>query len=75
MATKCNLTRNILIDYITIVAPILNTNLQSTFSNLFQNETLKFTICMCHPTFNCEEKVVAKVEPIIKVVISFFMHL
>jgi len=27
---------------------------------------------MCDPTFNCEEKVVAKVEPIIKVVIRYF---
>ncbi len=63
---------NGLIDSITIVAPIFNTNPQSPFSNLFRNETLKFTIYMCDPTFNCEEKVVAKVELIINKCIKVF---
>lgn len=56
---------------ITVVVPTLNTNPQSPISNLFQNITPKFAICIYDPTLSWGERVVAKVEPTVKVIVKY----
>ncbi len=71
MATKCELIVNGSIGSITVVAPTLDTNPHSPISNLFQTVTPKFAIHMHDPTLSQGEKVVAKVEPTVKVIVKY----
>jgi hypothetical protein len=71
MITKCKLIGNGEVGFIAIVDPILNTYPQSHLSNLFWKVTLKFAICMYHPTFNHGKKIVTKVEPTVKAIVRY----
>jgi hypothetical protein len=71
MTTKCKLIGNGLVGFIVAIDPILNTNPQTHFSNLFWKVTLKFQICMYHSTLSHGKKVVTKVESIVKAIVRY----
>lgn len=71
MTTKCKLTGNGSVGFIAAIDPILSTNPQSHFWNLFWKVTLKFAICMYHPTLSHAKKIVTKVESIVKAIVRY----
>jgi hypothetical protein len=72
VGTKHKLIENGSICSMKVVAPTFKTSSQSPFSNLFLKITPKLIIYMYDPTIKWREKVVTKVEPIIKVMVKCF---